>query len=546
MWLGIVAAAAAIRFVDLGEPNLTIAESARAVDSFAVAGGDNPETWVGDLGASITAYLFDIFGESELLARLPSAIGGALLVATLWLARPFAGRNGALGAAALIALSPMFVLSSRSAEPFALGATVAVLAAIALLAYLREPGPAPLFAFVLFAGLGVLTDATAVSAVLALCLFLAFDGLLVGNTRVRAAWSNFRRSSLQWAIVAIIVTATLQLGLTHFGTSTDNLGLPGIALWSDLFETPRDSRAPEYHLALLLAYDWPILAAGICGLSVLALRIRNYGLSSLGPLERLLLVWVALAATVTAFTTQREAGQLLILLVPLALLGGVLAERVLRTFDWSAGPGHWALTALALTSAACAALMLTEWSAGNASVTEKVFAVVFASLAAAVAVAPLLLRARVGAVVLASFIVALGLTFAVHSSLTVSFENGSEFARDETLSESREPFLETLAVLASERSGAVVIDDSLDRTLGWTLRDSPYDFGGPLDDASIFVGLAGETPDGFVPVAGEWQIAEGWYPEHLLKPLRLWNWLLFRDPYGETRHLIVQIYVPTI
>ena len=544
-WIAIVAAAAALRFVDLPSDPLTVSESARSLDAFTVAGGDTPGTWVGDFDASITAYLFDIFGESELLARLPSAIGGSVLVAALWLARPFAGRSGAVVAGGLIALSPVFVLTSRSAEPFALGAAVAVLAALSLLAYLREPSPTSLFAFVLFAGLAFLTDAVAVSAVLALLLFLAFEGAIVGSDRVRGAWTNFRTSPLQWAIVAIVVAATLQLGLTHFGTSTDKLGLPGITLWSEMFETPRDSRAPEYHMALLLAYEWPILVAGLGGLSVLGLRIRSYGLSSLSSLERLLLVWIALSTLVIAFTTQREAGQLLILLVPLALLGGVLAERLLRTFDWSAGPGRWTLATITLTFTACAGLILTQWSSGSASPALKTFAIIFASLAAAFALVPALVHRRRAAVVPASVLIALGITFAAHSSLAVSFDNGSEFARDEMLRERREPFIETLKLLAEERSGAVVIDGSLRDLLGWDLRHLPHSFGGPLEEASIFVGLAAGPPDGFARVSSEWLIAEGWYPQELARPLDMWNWLLFRDPYGEFTEIIVQIYVPT-
>lgn len=516
------------------------------MDALAVANGGTPETWVGDFSASITSYLFEIFGESEALARLPSAIGGSLLVAALWFARPFAGRSGAMTGAALITLSPLFVLSSRSAEPFAIGATVAVLAAFSLLAYLRDPGPVPLFSFALFAGLATLTDAVAVSGVLALAIFVGAEGLLAGSRQVRNAWESLRRSPLQWAIVGIIAAATIQFGLTHFGTTTDKLGLPGLTLWSELFETPRDSRAPEYQMALLLGYDWPVLLAGLGGIAVLATRVRRLGLNSLTPLERLLLVWVGLSASMIAFTTQREAGQLLILLLPLALLGGVLAERVIQTLDWSAGVRRWPLVAAALLAIAVAALMTTEWAADNASVVQRVLIGVFAAIGVTLVVAPILVRARDGAITVVSVAAILGVVFAAHSAFAVAFEGGSEFARDETLVKRREPFVETLAVLAEERNGPVIIDASLREELGWVLRDTTYAFGGSLDDASIFVGRAGETPDGFVTVAGEWMIVRGWYPQEILKPIKMWDWMMFRRPYGEMTAITVQIYVPTI
>jgi hypothetical protein len=347
-------------------------------------------------------------------------------------------------------------------------------------------------------------------------------------------------------IVAIIAAATIQLGLTHFGTTTDRLGLPGLTLWSDLFETPRDSRAPEYHMALLLGYEWLVLLAGVTGLAVLATRIRRWGLQSLTPLERLLLVWIALSTTIVAFTTQREAGQLLIILLPLALLGGVLAERVLRTLDWSAASRRWAIPAAALLFVAGAALITTEWAADNASIFERMLLGVFATIALALVIAPIFARTRDGAIALVSVVVILGVTFATHSALAVAFEGGAEFAQDEVLLPRQEPFVETLAALAEERGGPVIVDASLRDKLGWTLRDTTYTFGGSLDEASIFVGLAGEAPDGFRAVADEWLIADGWYPQEIRNPLRMWDWMMFRTPYGDTSSTTVQIFVPTI
>jgi len=532
--------------VALGSAEFTISEATRSADALSVSNGQTPETWVGDFSAALISYLFEIFPESQALARLPSAIGGSLLVAVLWFARPFAGRNGAIVAAALIAISPLFVLSSRSAEPLALGATVAVLAALSLLAYLRDPGPAPLFSLALFAGLATLTDAVAVSGVLALAIFVGFEGLVAKSKQTANAWKSFRGSPLQWTIVAIIAVATIQLGLTHFGTTTDRLGLPGITLWSDLFVTPRDSRAPEYHMALLLGYDWFVLLAGVTGLAVLATRVRRRGLQSLTPLERLLLVWIALSTATIAFTTQREAGQLLILLLPLALLGGVLAERVLRTLDWSAASQRWAIPAAALLFVAGAALITTEWAADNASTFEKILLGVFATIALTLVIVPIFVRTRDGAIALVSVFVILSVTFATHSALAVAFEGGTEFAQDEVLLQRQEPFVETLAALSEERGGPVVVDASLQEELGWALRDTTYTFGGSLDEASIFVGLAGEAPDGFGPVADEWLIAEGWYPQEIRKPLPMWDWMMFRTPYGDTTTTTVQIYVPTI
>ena len=46
-------------------------------------------------------------------------------------------------------------------------------------------------------------------------------------------------------------------------------------------------------------------------------------------------------------------------------------------------------------------------------------------------------------------------------------------------------------------------------------------------------------------VAGEWLIAEEWSPQEILKPLNMWDWMLFRKPYGDMTTIAVQNYVLT-
>lgn len=544
-WLALTAAACGVRLVGLGDAEFTVSESRRAIDALSVAGGDVPATWTGDAGAAAVSYLFDVFGESAALARLPAAIGGVVLVAALWFARPYAGRLGSLTAAALVAFSPLFVLFSRSADGFGLGAAVAVLAAVSLIAYLREPGPGSLFSFAAFAGLATLTDAIAVTGLLAIVAFIGFESLVAGSADTQRAWESFRARPVHWAIVAVVVAATLQLGLTHFGTSTDKIGLPGLTQFGGMFDAPRDSRPPEYHAALLLAYDWPIVLAGTAGLIALGLRAAKSGLNSLTALERLLVIWVVIAAFTLAFLTQRESGQTLILLLPLAMLGGSLAETLARDLDWAAARRWWPLAAVTLAFVLASALLLTQWSSGHASDLERALVFVFAAAAVAVAVGSLAARrASAGAVV--TVVAVLGVTFAAHSSLAVAFGNGEELATDGVLLERREQFQQTLDTLASERSGLVVVDADLRDEMAWTLRDSPYLFGDSTEDATIFVGPAGDTPDGFTRVGDEWLIAESWYPAEILKPRSMWRWLLYRDAYGAVETISVQIYVPTV
>lgn len=546
VWIGLVAGAAAIRAAGLGDAEFTVAESGRATDALRVAGGETPETWTGDASAAAVSYLFDVFGESEALARAPSAAASALLIAALWLARPFAGRSGALAAAALIGLSPLFVLFARSAEPFGLGATAAVLAALSVLAYLRSPGPGWLLAVGAFAGLTALTDAVGVSALMAIALFVGVEALFGDADTVNRAWGSLRSSPLQWLVAAAAVAATLQLGLTHFGTSTEKVGLAGFAQFGEMFELPRDSRPPGYHAALLLAYEWPIVAAGVGGLAVVGWRAVKSGLASLAAYERLLLTWVGVGAVVMAFVTRREAGQALIVLLPLALLGSVLVEAGVRNVDWRAAWRWWPAGAAVVALAGGAALAMTEWSAGNASAFERTLIAVFAIGAAFVGATAALRGRLAGAAAVGLALAVLGGAYAAHSSLALVSSRGVELAEDAVLLERRHEFRRTLDTLARERGGLVVIAPELRDLLAWTLRDSPYVFGGETADASVYVGPAGETPAGFAKVGPEWGLSQSWYPDEVLKPRNMWRWLLEREPYGDVGTAAVQIYVPTV
>ena len=50
----------------------------------------------------------------------------------------------------------------------------------------------------------------------------------------------------------------------------------------------RDDRAPEYQLALLLGYDWPLVLAGLLGFAVLARRLLANTDMQLGDVARAL------------------------------------------------------------------------------------------------------------------------------------------------------------------------------------------------------------------------------------------------------------------
>jgi 4-amino-4-deoxy-L-arabinose transferase-like glycosyltransferase len=545
VWLGLIVAAGLVRLVDLGGLPLTTDEAARALDAARVADGDVPETWRGDLVSAGTSYLFRVAGETDLVARVVPAVAGVALVCVLWFARPYAGRLAALVAGTLVAISPLFVLYSRSATPYSAGCLLGAVMMVCLFAYLHRPRTGVFFLFVVALALVPLTDAPGVVAALAVAVFGVLESTLFGNRDVRRAFRAFASSPLQWVTALLVIAAAIQLGLTHFGTSLD-ADLPGVRLWFDMFDMPRDSRSPEYHFALLLGYDWPILVAGAVGFLFFAVKLTTGGRSAITSFERFLLIWTAVAALTLAFVTRREAGQLLILLLPLALLAGSLAQDMALRVDWSEAGRWWPLAVAAVVPIAVAALLMTEWSSGNAGSVEQAL-LIASPIVCLGLIAVAFARSRAGAALVATGVALLvAVPFMAHSSLAAAIYEGEEPAVDSRLQPNAERLRETLEALAAERGGTISADRELLDELGWTLRDTPITFGGTAEGASVALAGAEAAPPGFAGLEQIWRVAEGWYPDELLAPRRLWRWFLYREPYGDAEGLDVRIYVRTI
>jgi hypothetical protein len=545
IWFGLIVAAAALRLLNLDGLPLTTDEAARALDAARVADGDIPETWRGDLAAAAASYLFRIVGENDFVARVVPATTGAALVPVLWFARPYTGKLAALVVGSFVAISPLFVIYSRSATQYSAGCLLGAVMMVCLFGYLRRPRTGLVFPLVVALALAPLTDAPAIVAAMAVLVFLVLETTVFGNRDVREAFKAFRSSPLQWVSALLVIAAAVQLGVTHFGTSL-RADLPGVRLVADMFDLPRDSRSPKYHFALLLAYDWPILIAGAAAFMFFAVKMASGGREAVTPFQRFLLVWTAGGAVTLALVTRREAGQLLILLLPLALLAGSVVQEIASRLDWSEAGKWWLLAGVAAAPLAVGALLMTEWSSGNAGSVER--AILIASpFACLVLITAVFIRSRAGAAAVAGgVLVVIAVPFMTHSSLAAAFSEGAEPAVDARLQPSAERLRETLDALAVERGGTIIADRDLLDELGWTLRDTPITFGGPVEGASAVVTRPDAAPPGFAGLAEVWRVAEGWYPEEIVAPRRLWRWFLYREPYGDVEALEVRIYVRTI
>jgi hypothetical protein len=514
-----------------------VSESARAFSAWLVSEGNVPDGWPGDASAVLTSHLFRIFGSGETVARVVPAISGSVLVASFWLSGRYVGRGVALLAGGLVALSPVAVYTSRSAFGFALGGL--------LLAYLGRRRTFSIVVLSAAFGLALASDPIATSTAIALTVFVAIEAAWRRDGAVSEAIATFRSSRDHWQPAALALAATLLLGIGQFGTDIDRLALPGVRQWMDVFALPRDGLPWHYQLSLLLGYEWPLLLAGAAGYLVVAHRwLRSPPSPSL--VNRLLLTWATVTLIVVAFASRRDSGQILSLLLPFSLLAATLIEELLSRVDWDLLRRRWPAVALALALMSYALLQLSRWSREGVNISddEKVYLVMALIGATAIVAGGFYYLGRNGLALALPIAAALAIPFLIHSSLSLGFGEGIEFAADARLTSRIEPFRVEIVRVADEQGVPVTVDPQLRGALGWHLRHSRVMFGDPPAGSPFVVAVGVEAPPGLQPLGDPWRLAEGWAPSDL-DPLPAWRWFAYRQPYGNLSVVDVQILTST-
>lgn len=539
LWAVLLVGAFTLRLARLDALPLTLGESSHAFDAFLVADGTVPDRWSGDLASVATAVLFRIFGAGDGMARVVPALAGGALVGAFWWTGRYIGRGAALAAATLIALSPLAVLVSRTGLAFSLGGLLSLLMVVSLFAYLREQRPGNLALLVASLAFAPTVDGVAVATALVVIAFLLVEGAIRGERRIETAFAAFRDDPGQWAIAVAIVAAALTLGLTHFGSSFDRLGLAGFTQWGNMFDVNGDGRFWGLQLSWALAYDWPLTLLGGLGL-VLGVRGLLTGGETLPLFRRFVVFWAAIAVFIVAIATRREAGQLLIALIPFALLAGSLIDEAAGNFDWSLPARWWPVPAAALALTAFAMLVLSEWTQDRTSLNQRVFMVLALMAATGLVAGAVPVLGRQAASIPLAFLGVLAAAFLIHSSLSVVLTEGTEFAMEPRATEDVDGLARDIEQLSADGQ-QLVVDSDLAEPLLWYLRDQPVAFGDPDESTQVFV-TAGSPPEGFTARSGPWDVSEGWYPPRI-DLLKMWHWLLYRTPFGNLLGTDATVYV---
>ena len=334
LYLIIALMAVGLRLYKLGGRPMQVEEAAQALAAWRFAQGLSPGQPVGQIGPLLftaNMLLFAVFGAGDFLARLVTALSGALLAIGPYFLRRHLGRMGALAASFLLAISPSVLFFSRYLGGEIIVATCALAITIGLFDHLEQRQSRHLYlvaialALALTAGAGTYTFLfVVVSFVLVLALVNRFLSSSEYWQMVLKAWRAARREKGvlrdSGTLLAVLFALLSTSFLLRFSGLQDAIDL--FPAWLSAFP-PRVGGHPwYYHLQLLLVYEPLIL---VFGLAAVVYLLRRRDLFSL-----FLAYWSGIALLIYFIAGARGPGDVLLIVVPLALLAGAFIGRLLE------------------------------------------------------------------------------------------------------------------------------------------------------------------------------------------------------------------------
>lgn len=309
--------ALALRLYRLGLAPLSASE---AMLSLAALRGTAIPIGASPLLYWVNAVLFSTFGTGDALARLVPALAGSVLVLLPALMRERIGRVGALGAAALLAISPVAILTSRTASGDALVAAVMLGLVGVASGYLQDRRSGWLYAGAALLGVGLASGHMIYSALL---LWVAGAGVMVVSSdkdESREMWRTIRAApKLPRKLISVLV-AVFIASATALMWQPGGLGaaITLFSAWVADFQS--GVTAWYWPFQLLAVYEPLVVVAGLGGLFFVLQRED--------PLRNLLTAWLVMAVLLTVLRAGHTSGDVLLVVMPLALLGGLALETI--------------------------------------------------------------------------------------------------------------------------------------------------------------------------------------------------------------------------
>ena len=552
---GLLIIALALRLVGLGWSPLGPGEAQQAMPALSGAwslpvdmSGVDPALY------SLQRTLFTLFGASDFAACFWPVLLGGLAVLCFYAFRGRLGRSGALMAAALWAISPMAVFTSRLGYGDALVTSFALAAAAALEIVWRRAyhtsqveGSTPdvqpdARRYVILAGIALgLMFASGGNAgtVLAMALLPA----LIWRDAARRMWQAV---APDWKAAAFAFGATFALSATFVFVTPEGLAaaaaLPGEWV-RDLIPWSGEYSAFELAGRLLMS-DVVVLILGLVGLGIAVRRRNAFGMAA-GLAAGVALIPVLLGR-------GRHPLDLVLVLLPLVYLAGPVGARVFENFTrWRSSLDAVLLAVVnAVLLIAAAFCLAGAFNPANTANWRQVYLIVGA-LTLILAVLQWFVYGVLGdwgtVTRVAPFVpLALGLTWMLSQSIGIAMDHGAWRQANPVHEYTGEGYADLAAELrnVTALNGRGDREVSIDRCcrrgamMPWNpscsvvarLSDGAAFGGCPLQPAPVVI-TAAEIQPGLIDTYGgaDFSVLERWQPSMLDSAYARLRWVLFHE-----------------
>lgn len=503
VWVAVAVAAAGLRFAQLDHLALSPEEANRSYDAWIFYRGASadPGQEIADTSPVLLllqATAFFLFGTTDVTARVMlAALGVGMVLLTAGL-RPFVGRAATVGMAALAAISPTLLFSSRTADP---RIAIAFFSLLFVVCFLRaglpgSPGSRQVWALAtgaalaLMVGSGPASLTVLIALVIGIAVGLAADGPDGGLRRAFTALCRVRDNALAF-LTGLIVT-TLAVFSRFFSDLTALAGIgESAADWGRLMTTATSTTPVQFFVLSLLLYE----IAAVVFAVVAATRGEA---EQEGRLTWVFFAgWFAGALLLFSFASGRAPDHAVHVALPLVLLGGGAIGDVIAALDRrDLFQGRGGALLLAMLGLVVSGLALLALIGRLDTAIDETQATVEAILVGALVVIPLLFAVvllayrdrlagtpgHVGLIALTVLLVFLG-AYTIRSSLLLNFHNAgdsTELLAQRTSTPAVRPLVDRLTRLsrdvtvtqASVRdpTGGHGISIAIDRRVQWPYR----------------------------------------------------------------------------
>jgi hypothetical protein len=257
-----------------------------------------------------------------------------------------------LAASSLLALSPSAIYLSRSLDGAVLAAACGLAIAVGLINYVDTRRPGALYLAAAALGLGLCAG----PGIYTLLLIFALFGLVLflgeklldrdtGWSSLLEAWGAVRGESGLLAKAGAVLVATFGLVAMALILYPGGVGHAAdlIGAWATSFLPEADGNPVIYPLLLLLRYEALILILGMVEAGRWALSRRSGAPEAPQPRSAFahtafLVFWAVAATVLILIPGHRPAGNLLLVVIPLALLAG---QGLARAWGWITRRSLW-------------------------------------------------------------------------------------------------------------------------------------------------------------------------------------------------------------